>query len=63
VSKEETKTVKVKLLKDHQHGKMRHSTGMEIEVPELDAKWLINLKVAEEVKTSAATTQKPTEDK
>jgi hypothetical protein len=60
VSKEEAKTVKVKLLKDHQHGKMRHSAGMEIDVPEHDATWLKNLKIAEDVKTA---TVKPAEDK
>lgn len=61
---EEVKTVKVKLLKDHQHGEMRYSAGMEIDIPELDAKWLKNLKIAEDVKTSTAvTTNKTVEEK
>lgn len=62
-AKDAEKTVKVKLLKDHQHGQMRYSAGMEIEVPEHDATWLINVEVAEEVKTTVATTSKPIEDK
>ncbi len=54
MSKDEIKTVKVKLLKDHQHGQMRHSEGMEIEVPEHDAEWLKNLKIAEDTKASVS---------
>lgn len=60
MSKETAKTVKVKLLKDHQHGKMRYSAGMEVELPEHDAQWLKNLEIAEDVK---AATVKPAEDK
>ena len=60
MSKDVIKTVKVKLLKDHQHGQMRYSEGMEIEVPEHDADWLKNLKIAEDAKTA---TVKPAEDK
>lgn len=48
------KTVKVKLLKTHNHAGMAYSEGMEIEVPEHDADWLKNLKIAEDVKTSTA---------
>ena len=62
MSKDEIKTVKVKLLKDHQHGQMRHSAGMEIEVPEHDAEWLKNLKIAEDVRASAVAA-KPVEEK
>ena len=54
MSKDEIKIVKVKLLKDHQHGQMRYSAGMEIEVPEHDAEWLKNLKIAEDAKASVA---------
>lgn len=54
MSKDAIKTVKVKLLKDHQHGKMRHSAGMEIEVPQQDAEWLKNLKIAEDAQASVA---------
>lgn len=54
MSKDAIKTVKVKLLKDHQHGKMRYSAGMEIDVPEHDADWLKNLKIAEDAKASVA---------
>lgn len=62
MSKDEIKTVKVKLLKDHQHGKMRYSEGMEIEVPEHDAEWLKNLKIAEDTKASVSAA-KPVEEK
>lgn len=63
MSKDEIKTIKVKLLKDHQHGKMRYSAGMEIDVPEHDADWLKNLKIAEKVKAAAATQTKTAEEK
>ena len=62
MSEKTVKTAKVKLLKDHKHVEMRYSAGMEIELPEHDAQWLKNLKVAEDIKTSAMVT-KPTEDK
>lgn len=63
MSKDVIKTVKVKLLKDHQHGKTRYSAGMEIEVREHDANFLKNLKIVEDFKTSTAVTQKLAEDK
>ena len=63
MSEEAIKTVKVKLLKDHQHGKMRYSAGMEIDVPEHDADWLKNLKIAEGVKATALTPTKTVEEK
>ena len=47
---------------DVDFNEMRYSAGMEIELPEHDAQWLKNLKVAEDIKTSAMVT-KPTEDK
>lgn len=59
---EAIKTVKVKLLKRHKHSGMSYSAGMEIEVPEHDAKWLKNKNIAEDVKTSA-TPLKLSEDK
>jgi hypothetical protein len=54
-AKNEAKTVKVKLLKDHNHAGMPYSADMEIDVPAHDAEWLKNLKIAEDVKASAAT--------
>ena len=45
---EKLKTVKVKLLKAHKHAGMQYSEGAEIEVPEHDAAWLKNLKIAED---------------
>ncbi len=63
MSKDAIKTVKVKLLKDHQHGKMRYSAGMEIEVPGHDAEWLKNLKIAEDVKSTVVTPTKTVEEK
>ena len=62
MSEKTVKTAKVKLLKDHKHGEMRYSAGMEIEVPEHDAEWLKNLKIAEDVKASAVAA-KPVEEK
>lgn len=53
-TKNEVKTVKVKLLQPHHHAGMSYGADMEIEVPELDAAWLKNLKIAEDVKTSTA---------
>lgn len=61
--KAQAKTVKVKLLKAHQHAGMTYDAGMEIEVPEHDATWLKNLKIAEDVKASFTATAKPVEDK
>lgn len=60
--KTETKTVKVKLLKAHEHAGMQYGEGAEITVPEHDAQWLINLDVAEAVK-AATTAPQPTEAK
>lgn len=62
MDKTEVKTVKVKLLQPHNHAGMQYSKDMEIEVPVHDAEWLKNLKVAEDVKASTATT-KPVEEK
>lgn len=45
---QKVKTVKVKLLADHTHANMAYSAGMEIDVPEADAKWLKDLKIAED---------------
>ena len=54
------KTVKVKLLKAHKHAGMQYSEGVEIDVPEHDATWLKNLKIAEDAKasTTVSTTKK-----
>lgn len=52
----EIKTVKVKLKADHEHGGMKYSAGAEIVLPEHDAVWLKNLKIAEEIETTAAIT-------
>lgn len=57
MEKNEVKTVKVKLLKAHEHAGMPYSEGMEVEVPEHDANWLKNLKIAEDVKASTASTK------
>lgn len=50
--KNEVKTIKVKLLKPHQHADKKYDAGDDIEVSELDAKWLKKLNIAEDVKTS-----------
>ncbi|MCX5466494.1 DUF7210 family protein [Acinetobacter nematophilus] len=63
MSKDAVKTVKVKLLKSHQHGQMQYSEGMEIDVPEHDAAWLKNLKIAEDATKNSASPSKPLEDK
>lgn len=55
---QKVKTVKVKLLADHTHADMTYTTGMEIEVPEADADWLKNLKIAEDVVTTKTATTK-----
>ena len=57
---EKAKTVKVKLLKQHLHAGMQYSKGAEIDVPEHDATWLKNLKIAEDAKasTTVSTTKK-----
>ena len=63
---EKLKTVKVKLLKAHKHAGMQYSEGAEIEVPEHDAAWLKNLKIAEDVgvtPTVSAQTTKKVEEK
>ena len=58
------KTVKVKLLKAHKHAGMQYSEGVEIEVPEHDATWLKNLKIAEDAKASTTvSTTKTVEEK
>lgn len=59
---EKVKTIKVKLLADHQHAGMKYSAGVELELPEHDAAWLKNLKIAEDVKVSTSTA-KTVEDK
>lgn len=61
--KAQAKTVKVKLLKAHQHAGMAYDTGMEIEVPEHDATWLKNLGIVDDGKVSTTATPKPVEDK
>ncbi|MBP8005348.1 MAG: hypothetical protein KAZ18_00370 [Acinetobacter sp.] len=58
---EKTKTVKVKLLKPHKHAGMHYNTGMEIDVPEHDAEWLKNLKIAEDAKPSTVNATKTVE--
>ncbi|WP_151790014.1 DUF7210 family protein [Acinetobacter junii] len=61
---EKTKTVKVKFLKSHHHAGMQYSEGAEIDVPEHDANWLKNLKIADDAKPSTAvTTPKTVEEK
>lgn len=58
------KTVKVKLLKAHKHAGMQYSKGAEIDVPEHDATWLKNLKIAEDAKASTTvSTTKTVEEK
>ena len=58
------KTVKVKLLKAHKHAGMQYSEGVEIDVPEHDATWLKNLKIAEDAKASTTvSTTKTVEEK
>lgn len=57
MSSNEVKTIKVKLLKAHNHAGMAYSEGMEIAVPEHDAAWLKNLKIAEDAKASTASTK------
>ena len=58
------KTVKVKLLKEHKHAGMQYSEGVEIDVPEHDATWLKNLKIAEDAKASTTvSTTKTVEEK
>lgn len=55
--------MKVKLLKPHTHGDVKFDTGMELDVSESDANWLINLQVAAavDVKTTPATKVKTEE--
>lgn len=57
------KTVKVKLLKPHTHGGVKFDAGMEIDMPEHDAKWLINTQTAQQSATKATTNKTLTEDK
>lgn len=47
--------MKVTLLKAHTHAGVNYDAGVEIDVDESDANWLINLKIAEaaQAKTSA----------
>ena len=54
MSEKEIKTVKIKLLADHQHAGMKYSAGAEITLPEHDANWLKNLNIAEDVKAPTA---------
>lgn len=63
MTKEPQKMVKVKLLKNHQHGQMKYSKGMEIDIPEHDAIWLKNLEIAEDLAKNSATPSKPVEEK
>lgn len=51
--KNQVKTIKVKLLRPHQHAGMQYDVGMDIEVSEHDANWLKNLKIAEDVKNTS----------
>lgn len=60
---EKMKTVKVKLVKPHTHKGMKYDMGFELELPEHDATWLKNLKIAEDVKTSAPVSAKAAEEK
>lgn len=55
---QKVKTVKVKLLAYHTHADMAYTAGMEIEIPEADADWLKNLKIAEDVVTTKTATTK-----
>ncbi|RKG30284.1 hypothetical protein D7V21_16205 [Acinetobacter guerrae] len=57
---QKVKTVKLKLLADHTHANMAYSAGMEIEVPEADAKWLKDLKIAEYSAVNKPAVTKPT---
>ncbi len=57
---EQVKTVKVKLLKAHNHAGMPYSEGAEIEVPEHDATWLKNLNIAEDVGITPTVSAQPT---
>lgn len=52
MSEKTAKTVKVKLLKPHTHNAMKYDVGFELELPQHDAQWLKNLKIAEDVKTT-----------
>ena len=54
--KTEIKTVKVKLLKAHEHAGMQYGEGAEITVPEIDAVWLINMGVVADPKATTQTT-------
>jgi len=58
--KTEVKTVKVKLLKDHEHAGMQYGAGAEIQVSETDEAWLINMGVVANMETTTAT--KPLEE-
>lgn len=64
---QEVKTVKVKLLKPHEHAGIAYSSDMTLEVFEHDADWLISLeiaeKLAEELKAPLAKTTKAPEEK
>ncbi|MFU8924899.1 hypothetical protein [Acinetobacter puyangensis] len=52
-----SKTVKVKLLKPHTHAGVKFDVDMEIDVPDHDAKWLINTKIAEQVANKTTSTK------
>ena len=61
---EQVKTVKVKLLKPHKHAGTQYNEGVEIILPEHDATWLKNLKIAEDAKASTTvSTTKTVEEK
>ncbi|MEX5365700.1 hypothetical protein WCE00_01805 [Acinetobacter haemolyticus] len=60
---EKMKTVKVKFLKAHKHAGMQYSEGIEVDVPEHDANWLKNLKIAEDAKAPTAPATKVTAEK
>lgn len=58
--KNEAKTVKVKLIQPHRHAGMQYDSGMEIDVLEHDADWLINAAVAEKTLTKSESPSKAT---
>ena len=68
MEEKEVKTVKVKLLKAHEHAGISYAEGMEISVLAHDAGWLESLKIIEKVTEDlkaplAKTTSKAVEEK
>lgn len=55
MEEKEVKTVKVKLLKAHEHAGISYAEGMEISVLAHDAGWLESLKIIEKVTEDSKT--------